>query len=65
MVHQVIHPRLHAFGSAEIHPIQLAHRLDLFPRARQADDRGVKLSEVVFENGRGVARWVAGDEDGE
>ena len=65
MIHQIIHPRLHPFRRAEVHAIELADGLDLFPRTGQAYDRRVELDEVMFQDGGCVARWIAGDEDGE
>lgn len=65
MVDQIVLTLLHARRRAEIHPVLLTHVLDLLPRAGETDDVLVEFREVFGEHGGGVARWVAGYEDGE
>lgn len=65
MIHQIIRPRRRPLGRTEINAVFLAHVFDLLPAAREADDGGVELGEVAVQHGGGVARRVAGYEDGE
>lgn len=65
MIDQIIHTLLDALRRAEIHSVFLTHVLDIFPRAREADEIGVEFGEIFFEDGGRVTRGVAGDEDGE
>jgi hypothetical protein len=65
MIHQIIRPRRRPLGRTEINTVFLAHVFDLLPGAREADDGGVEFGEVAVQHGGGVARGVAGYEDGE
>jgi len=65
MIHQIIRPRRRPLRRTEINTVSLAHVFDLLPGAREADDGGVEFGEVAVQHGGGVARGVAGYEDGE
>ena len=63
MIHQIIHPRFHPFRRTEINPILLTHVLNLLPRPRQPYYPGMELLQIALQHRRGIARWVAGDEE--
>ena len=65
MIHQIIHPRLDPLRRTEIHPIQLADRLDLLPRARQADHVRMELFQIGLEHRRRVSCRITRYEEGE
>ena len=65
MIHQIILTGLHTRGRTKIHTVRFTRVLDLFVRARQADEIWVELREVLLEDGGCVARRVAGDHEGE
>lgn len=65
MIDQVILALLDILGRGEVHAVFLADVLDLVPGAGEAYDRRVELGQVFGEHAGRVARWVAGDEDGE
>lgn len=65
MIHEIVRPRRRPLGRTEVNAVFLAHVLDLLPAAGEADDGGVELGEVAVQHGGGVARGVAGYEDGE
>lgn len=63
VVDEVVLARLDLGGSAEVDAVRLAHGLDLVVCARQADELGVELGQVLLEHLGGIARRIAGDED--
>jgi hypothetical protein len=65
MIDQIILSLLDALRRREIHSIRFTHVLDLFPCPCKPYNIGVEFGEVFFEDGRRVARWVAGYEEGE
>jgi hypothetical protein len=65
VVDEIILPGLHVFRGAKVHAVQLAYRLDLLVRARQANHLGVELGQILLEDLGRVASRVAGDEDGD
>jgi hypothetical protein len=64
MIDQIVLARLHVLRRAEIHAVHLAHVLRLLVGPREADELRVELVEVVAEDEGGVARRVAGYEEG-
>ena len=65
MIHQIVLlVRLDILRRRKVHAVLLADVFCLFPGPCEADQGGVEFGEVTPEDGRGVARRVAGDEDG-
>jgi len=65
VIHEIILARLDTTRRAKVHAVRLAHVLDLFVRARQADKVRVKLVQIVLEHLRLIARRVACNHDRE
>jgi hypothetical protein len=65
VVDQIVLARRHILWRAKVHPVRFAHVLDLVVCAREADKVWVELGQVFLEDLGGVARRVAGDEQGQ
>lgn len=61
MIHQVILPRLHIPRRTKVHPIHLAHLLDLLIRPRQANDLRMELLQIRAQHIRRIAHRITGD----
>ena len=65
VVDQVILPRLHVRRRREVHPELLTRILDLLPLAREAQQVGMELSQVLLDDLRRVPRWITRNKDGQ
>lgn len=62
VIHQVILPRLHIRRGREVHPVRLAHILDLLPCAGHAQNIRMELCQIPSDNLRRISRRIARDE---
>ena len=63
VVHQIVFARVHVLRCAEVHPVLLAHVLDLVVRASQADNISVELLEIRAQHFGGIASGIACNKD--
>jgi hypothetical protein len=65
MIDEIVLALLDHTRRAKVHPVRLAHILDLVVRARQADEIRVEFLQVLLEHLGIVARGVACDHERE
>lgn len=63
VVNQVVLSGRNTFRRAEVDPVGLAHGLDIVVGARQADELGVELGQVLLQLPGPIARGVARHKD--
>lgn len=64
MIHEIVALGVCVGRSGEIHPICFTNRLGGGVIAREPDDPGVEIREILFHLGSAVTSWVDRDEDG-
>ena len=64
MIHLVVLAFLYVRRGAKVHSVRLAHALDSFVVACQAENIGMEFDQVLFQYLGCVARGVAGDHYG-
>lgn len=62
VIHQIILPRLHIRRRRKVHPVRLAHILDLLPRPRHTQNILMELRQIPANHLRRIACRITRDE---